>query len=153
MTHAMNAKIFRDAQHLALEAGLLGARAGEWATREGHALFVSAQKWLEAAARAAAKAEAAEHKHGLGAEAPAAPPQQSVAEDHLVCLEDGKHFKTLKRHLREAHGLTPEAYREKWGLAADYPMTAPGNAAKRAAKMRTSKKAAGPGLRTVKAAA
>jgi predicted transcriptional regulator len=60
---------------------------------------------------------------------PAAPAavdtRKSVFADHLVCLEDGKHVTMLKRHLRTAHGLTPELYRQKWGLPATYPMVAP----------------------------
>jgi predicted transcriptional regulator len=51
--------------------------------------------------------------------------RKSVFADHLVCLEDGKHVTMLKRHLRTAHGLTPELYRSKWGLPATYPMVAP----------------------------
>src|ERR1700686_2255904 len=47
--------------------------------------------------------------------------KKSITADYLVCLEDGKRFKTLKRHLRTRYKLTPEQYREKWGLAADYP--------------------------------
>jgi predicted transcriptional regulator len=56
---------------------------------------------------------------------PAVPVKKSVTPDHIVCLEDGKKFKSLKRHLRTRYGLTPEQYREKWGLGADYPMVAP----------------------------
>jgi MucR family transcriptional regulator, transcriptional regulator of exopolysaccharide biosynthesis len=48
-----------------------------------------------------------------------------VTPDSIVCLEDSKKFKSLKRHLRTAYGMTPEQYREKWGLPADYPMVAP----------------------------
>ncbi len=68
---------------------------------------------------------------GLGVQAepepeltPAVSIRASVKPDHLVCLEDGKKFQTLKRHLRVDHGLTPDEYRAKWGLPADYPMTA-----------------------------
>lgn len=63
--------------------------------------------------------------------APAEPPKpaiavkKSVTNDHIICLEDGKKFKSLKRHLRTQYGLSPEEYREKWGLPADYPMVAP----------------------------
>ena len=53
--------------------------------------------------------------------------------DYIVCLEDGKKFKSLKRHLRTHYDLSPEEYREKWGLAADYPMVAPNYAAARSA--------------------
>ncbi|MBV5266484.1 MucR family transcriptional regulator [Pinisolibacter aquiterrae] len=56
--------------------------------------------------------------------APAVQLRKSVTPDFIVCLEDGKRFKSLKRHLRTAHGLSAEAYREKWGLPADYPMVA-----------------------------
>lgn len=51
--------------------------------------------------------------------------KRSITPDYLVCLEDGKKFKSLKRHLRTQYNMTPEQYREKWGLAADYPMVAP----------------------------
>ena len=56
---------------------------------------------------------------------PAVPIKKSIEPDFMVCLEDGKRFKSLKRHLRTSYGLTPEEYREKWGLPADYPMVAP----------------------------
>lgn len=56
---------------------------------------------------------------------PAVPVKKSITPDHLVCLEDGKAFKSLKRHLRTRYNLSPEQYREKWGLPADYPMVAP----------------------------
>lgn len=57
--------------------------------------------------------------------APAVPVRKSVFNDYLVCLEDGKRMKMLKRHLATAYNMTPEQYREKWGLAPDYPMVAP----------------------------
>ena len=56
---------------------------------------------------------------------PAVSPKKSVFDDHLICLEDGKKFKSLKRHLRSQYNLSPAQYREKWGLPADYPMVAP----------------------------
>jgi predicted transcriptional regulator len=62
---------------------------------------------------------------------PAVPVKRSINADYIVCLEDGKKFKSLKRHLRTQYGMTPEQYREKWGLAADYPMVAPNYAAAR----------------------
>ncbi|MDQ0512755.1 MucR family transcriptional regulator [Ancylobacter amanitiformis] len=64
---------------------------------------------------------------------PAVPVKKSVAPDFIICLEDGKKFKSLKRHLRTQYNLTPEQYREKWGLPADYPMVAPNYAAARSA--------------------
>jgi predicted transcriptional regulator len=62
---------------------------------------------------------------------PAVPVEQSVTPDYIVCLEDGKKLKMLKRYLKTAYGLTPEQYREKWGLPPDYPMVAPNYAEKR----------------------
>ncbi len=55
---------------------------------------------------------------------PAVAPETSVTDDFIICLEDGKKYKSLKRHLRTKFELTPKAYREKWGLPADYPMVA-----------------------------
>jgi predicted transcriptional regulator len=62
---------------------------------------------------------------------PAVSPKKSIFPDYLICLEDGKHFKSLKRHLRSSYNLTPEEYRTKWGLSSDYPMVAPNYAAAR----------------------
>jgi predicted transcriptional regulator len=56
---------------------------------------------------------------------PAVPVRKSVQNDYIICLEDGMKFKSLKRHLMTYYGLTPDEYREKWGLPADYPMVAP----------------------------
>jgi predicted transcriptional regulator len=66
------------------------------------------------------------------AKPPAVPIRKSVTPDYLICLEDGKRFKSLRRHLG-ALGLTPEQYREKWKLPSDYPMVAPNYAAQRSA--------------------
>lgn len=65
---------------------------------------------------------------------PAVPVSQSVTPDYVICLEDGKKLKMLKRYLRTHYDLSPEEYRRKWGLPADYPMTAP-NYAKRRSKL------------------
>src|ERR1700730_104684 len=62
---------------------------------------------------------------------PAVALKRSVTPDYIVCLEDGKKFKSLKRHLRTHYNLSPEEYREKWGLPHDYPMVAPNYAAAR----------------------
>jgi len=62
---------------------------------------------------------------------PAVSVKKSITSDYLVCLEDGKKFKSLKRHLRTQYNMTPEQYREKWGLPPDYPMVAPSYAAAR----------------------
>lgn len=83
---------------------------------------------------------------GLGAGAaepaaslvPAVNPKRSVFPDHIVCLEDGKKFRSLKRHLSSAYGLTPDAYRAKWGLAADYPMVAPNYSERRSVLAKAS---------------
>jgi predicted transcriptional regulator len=56
---------------------------------------------------------------------PAVPVEDSVTPDYIVCLEDGRRFKTMKRWLRATYGMSPEQYRERWGLPADYPLTAP----------------------------
>jgi predicted transcriptional regulator len=56
---------------------------------------------------------------------PAVPIKKSITPDHLICLEDGRKFKSLKRHLRTKYDMSPEEYRAKWGLAKDYPMVAP----------------------------
>lgn len=78
--------------------------------------------------------------HGLGndsedqvepAPKPAVPIKKSIQDDYLVCLEDGKKLKMLKRHLRTAYNLSPEEYRAKWGLPHDYPMVAPNYAKQR----------------------
>lgn len=64
---------------------------------------------------------------------PAVSIRKSVTPDYIVCLEDGKQFKSLKRHLTTHYGLTPDDYRSKWGLPPDYPMVAPNYAASRSA--------------------
>ncbi len=63
------------------------------------------------------------------AQEPAVSIKKSVTADFLICLEDGKKLKMLKRHLMSTYGMTPQAYREKWGLSRDYPMVAPNYAA------------------------
>lgn len=65
------------------------------------------------------------------AKKPAVSIKNSITDEFLICLEDGKKFKSLKRHLRSKYGLSPEEYREKWGLPYDYPMVAPSYARKR----------------------
>ena len=92
-----------------------------------------------------------------GSQQPAVPIKKSVTNEYVICLEDGKKLKMLKRYLRTQYGMSPEDYRRKWGLSADYPMVAPnyakrrsdfakeiglGRAGGRAAPKRTEKKAA-----------
>jgi predicted transcriptional regulator len=69
---------------------------------------------------------------------PAVPVRKSVTNDFIVCLEDGKKFKSLKRHLRTAYNLSPDQYRAKWNLPSDYPMVAPAYAAARSALAKQS---------------
>jgi predicted transcriptional regulator len=64
---------------------------------------------------------------------PAVPPKKSITNDYIVCLEDGRKFKSLKRHLRTQYNMSPEEYREKWALPPDYPMVAPAYAKARSA--------------------
>lgn len=73
----------------------------------------------------------AEHPHH--APQPAVPVEESVGPDFLICLEDGQKLKMLKRYLRTQHGMSPEEYREKWSLPADYPMVAPDYSTQRSA--------------------
>ena len=68
---------------------------------------------------------------------PAVPIKKSVTNDHIICLEDGKKFKSLKRHLRTHYDMSPEEYRERWGLSRDYPMVAPAYAAARSELAKT----------------
>ena len=69
---------------------------------------------------------------------PAVAVADSITPDHIICLEDGKPFKMLKKHLKTKYDLTPEEYRAKWGLPADYPMVAPNYAIKRQALAKAS---------------
>lgn len=90
------------------------------------ALLQSVHATLVALANgASAVAEVAPRKE------PAVSVKKSVTPEFIICLEDGKKFKSLKRHLRTAYGMTPEDYRAKWNLSADYPMVAPNYAQKR----------------------
>jgi predicted transcriptional regulator len=82
--------------------------------------------------------------------APAVPVKQSIRQDRIICLEDGKSFSMLKRHLMTDHKLTPQQYRDKWGLPRDYPMVAPNYAQTRstlAKKIGLGRKAAKPTTR------
>lgn len=90
------------------------------------ALIESVHRALDNAGNANAIAEAEKPK-------PAVNPKKSITDDYIICLEDGKHFKSLKRHIKTHYNLTPEAYREKWGLDPNYPMVAPNYAKARSA--------------------
>lgn len=82
------------------------------------ALIQSVHRSLGAVASGAAPVETAPKE-------PAVPVRRSITADFLICLEDGRKFKSLKRHLRTKYNMSPEDYRAKWGLAKDYPMVAP----------------------------
>jgi predicted transcriptional regulator len=69
---------------------------------------------------------------------PAVPVKKSLLPDHIICLEDGKKLKMLKRHLKTSYNLTPDQYRERWGLAPDYPMVAPNYAIHRSSLAKKS---------------
>ena len=73
----------------------------------------------------------AAQSHMTTTQKPVVPIKRSVTPDHIICLEDGKKLKMLKRYLRSNYNMTPEEYRAKWGLPADYPMVAPNYAAQR----------------------
>jgi len=79
------------------------------------------------------KASRAEVAQGELLQDPAVPIADSLSDDAIICLEDGQSFQSLKRHLRVKYNLTPQAYREKWGLPHDYPMVAPNYAKRRSA--------------------
>ena len=87
-------------------------------------LIQSVYRSLAGAGNAAERAE-------TPAREPAVPIKKSVFPDYIICLEDGKKLKMLKRHLQTSYGLTPDAYRAKWGLSREYPMVAPNYAATR----------------------
>lgn len=93
------------------------------------------------------------------AKAPAVPIKKSITPEYLVCLEDGRHFKSLKRHLRTSFKMSPEEYRAKWGLPTSYPMVAPAYAEARSRMAKESglgqggRQAAKPAGRATKAAA
>jgi predicted transcriptional regulator len=74
---------------------------------------------------------AADEPVAAAEQTPAVPIRRSVTDNHIVCLEDGKKLKMLKRHLMTDHGMTPDEYRERWGLKRDYPMVAPNYSAQR----------------------
>ncbi len=90
------------------------------------ALITSIYRMLGSLGQTESRAPTAELK-------PAVPIKKSVTDDFIISLEDGRRFKSLKRHLTAEYGMTPEQYRDKWGLPADYPMVAPAYAKQRSA--------------------
>jgi predicted transcriptional regulator len=96
--------------------------------------LVAAEKELGGSFASIGGPDAARNGDGGDVRSPAgAAVDKSVHHDYLVCLEDGGHFRSLKRHLRTAHGMTPQQYRLKWHLPPDYPMSSPGSSEGRSA--------------------
>ena len=110
-----------DYGHLELTADIVAAYVSNNAVPVGELPALISQ------VHAALAQVAGRHREPMGdpAKPPAVAVKKSITSDHLVCLEDGKKFKSLKRHLRSQYDMSPEQYREKWGLPADYPMVAP----------------------------
>ena len=111
---------------LKLTAEIVAAHAGNNAIA-GSDLAALIQSVFDTLGRLAADEPAAAEM------TPAVPIRRSVTDDYIVCLEDGKKLKMLKRHLMTDHGLTPEEYRARWSLKADYPIVAPNYSAQRQA--------------------
>jgi predicted transcriptional regulator len=119
----------KDQELLRLTAEIVASFAGRNTVAAGDlpALIATVFRALRAAGQ-----DEAEDKAD-GPPTPAVPVRKSIRPDFLVCLEDGEKVKMLKRHLAARHGLTPDEYRRRWGLAKDYPMVAPAYAAQRSA--------------------
>ena len=107
----------------------------EWFRTQGKGYQTRINQVLRAFYEARRNPLAANVVEGVKAEGvkPAVPPKKSITSDYIICLEDGRKFKSLKRHLRTQYNLSPEEYREKWGLPSDYPMVAPAYAKARSA--------------------
>ena len=117
---------------LALTAQIVSAHVGAHPTKPDD---ISAL--IETVHQALLKAQAGPDAAGTR-QVPAVPIADSLRDDAIVCLEDGLEFQSLKRHLRVKYNLTPDAYREKWGLPRDYPMVAPEYARRRSALAKRS---------------
>lgn len=116
-----------EADLLAYTAQIVAAYVGRHEVKDLPALIREVHKTLAALGQYTDVASAA----GAGTQQPAVPIKKSVMPDYIVCLEDGKKLKMLKRYLKTAYGMSPEQYREKWNLPPDYPMVAPNYAEKR----------------------
>lgn len=121
-----------EADILALTAQIVASHAG------AHKASPDDLSEMIAAVHAALLRASTGETGSAGGQAPAVPIEDSLRDDALVCLEDGLEFQSLKRHLRVKYNLTPEAYREKWGLPRDYPMVAPDYARRRSALAKRS---------------
>ena len=120
-----------ESRQLAKELALVGLHYGIMLTEGALTILRSLHDSLRSIEPLTPEVEEAAADVTASAAAPAVPVEDSVTADHVLCLEEGKSFKTLKRHLRTAHGLTPAQYRAKWGLSADHPLVAPSYAAVR----------------------
>ena len=111
-----------------LTAEIVGAYVGHHTVAASDLPDLIATVGKELAGLGQAPAELEEEKP-----TPAVPIKRSVTPDHIVCLEDGKKLKMLRRHLKTRYGMTPDEYRKRWGLKDDYPMVAPAYAEQRSA--------------------
>ncbi len=115
-----------DTDVLRLTAKIISAHVGN-----NQVTVAALPELIQSVHRSLATAGMAEPAPALAILTPAVPIRRSVFPDHIVCLEDGKKLKMLKRHLQASYGMTPQQYREKWGLPADYPMVSPNYASHR----------------------
>ncbi|KXV17251.1 MucR family transcriptional regulator [Gluconobacter oxydans] len=116
---------------LELTAKIVAAQASR-GTLEAEALPALIRQVYDALAKAGVPEEEPQSERPQ----PAVPIKRSVFPDYIICLEDGKKLKMLKRHLQSAYDMTPEQYRERWGLPSDYPLVAPNYAQRRSALAR-----------------
>ncbi|MGN6148015.1 MAG: MucR family transcriptional regulator [Rhizomicrobium sp.] len=126
MSHPLEGHIARTDELLRLVSDIVAAYVSNNSVAAGDLPAVI--KSIYATLGALSGAPASE---SLTSQKPAVPVKKSVTNEYIVCLEDGKKLKMLKRYLRSNYNLTPEEYRAKWGLPADYPMVAPNYAAQR----------------------
>jgi len=115
-----------DTAVLRLTAKIISAHVGN-----NQVAVAALPELIQSVHRSLATAGTAEPAPAPAPPTPAVPIRRSVFPDHIVCLEDGKKLKMLKRYLQTSYGMTPEQYRQKWGLPADYPMVAPNYASHR----------------------
>lgn len=121
-----------DSEYMRITAGIVSAFVGNNAVRTSELpLLIDA---VHASLLKVTETRAAEPISE--SKPPAVPVKKSITDDYLICLEDGKRFKSLKRHLSTAYGMSPDDYRAKWGLGREYPMVAPAYASARSSLAR-----------------
>ncbi|MCP1336416.1 MucR family transcriptional regulator [Futiania mangrovi] len=125
----MDATVAQNSSILELTVEIVASHVANNSVATGD-LPIMIQEVHQALARLSANGSAAAEEPAAPLE-PAVPIKKSITPDYIICLEDGRKLKMLKRHLKSAYNLSPEQYREKWGLAKDYPMVAPNYAKKR----------------------